>query len=128
MKICQKCKYEYKDEYVYCPKCGAQYDNSPKKIKIQKKKNADVHNSLKLMCNIILYVIGGFTILGCLLNIGESPLTSIVGILFGLSLFQVIYRVIEDKSLVDSKYLKIARILLPILLLIIIGFIYSPTS
>lgn len=124
MKVCKKCKREYKDEYSYCPKCGKPYDDNIKRVKTPGNVSSDTSNVLKLIWNIILYIIGGFSILGCLLTIGEDPVSSIIGILFGLSLFQFIYKIIEDKTLIDEKYLKIARVVLPIILLITIGIVY----
>lgn len=128
MKICKKCKNEFKEEYLYCPKCGKPYNDSFKKIKTPKSISGNTFNVLKLIWNTIQYIIGSFTILGCLLTIRENPISSIVGILFGLSLFQFIYKIIEDKTSVDKKYLKITRIVLPIILLITIGLVYSSSS
>lgn len=128
MRVCKKCKKEYKDSYSYCPKCGKPYDDSIKRVKTPGDVSGDTSNVLKLIWNIILYIIGSFTILGCLLTIGEDPISSIIGILFGLSLFQFIYKIIEDKTFIDEKYLKIARIVLPIILLFGIGVTYSPNN
>lgn len=125
MKVCKKCKNEYKEDYIYCPKCGQPYDDNMKKVKTPESISGGTESTLKLIWNIILYIFGGFTIFGSLLTIFEDPISSIVGILFGLSLFQFIYKIIEDKTMIDSKYLKIARIVIPIVLLITIGLVYK---
>lgn len=33
MKLCNKCKNEYKDEYDFCPKCGKPYNDATKRVK-----------------------------------------------------------------------------------------------
>lgn len=125
MKTCKKCKNEYKDDYTYCSKCGQPYDDNLKRVKTPGDVSGSASSVLKLIWNIVLYIFGGFTILGCLFSIVEDPVSSIVGILFGLSLFQFIYKIIEDKTMIDTKYLKIARVVIPIVLLIVIGLVYK---
>lgn len=125
MKVCKKCKNEYKEDYIYCPKCGQPYDDNMKRVKTPGDVSGSTSSILFLIWNIILYIFGGFTILGSLFSIADDPVSSIVGILFGLSLFQFIYRIIEDKTMIDSKYLKIARVVIPIVLLILIGLVYN---
>ena len=34
MKICKKCSKEFKEDYIYCPKCGTPYDVKIKSGKI----------------------------------------------------------------------------------------------
>lgn len=125
MKVCKKCKNEYKEDYIYCPKCGQPYDDNMKRVKTPGDVSGSASSVLLLIWNILLYIFGGFTILGSLFSIVEDPVSSIVGILFGLSLFQFIYKIIEDKTMIDTKYLKIARIVIPIVLLIAIGLLYK---
>lgn len=123
MKICKKCKREFKDDYIYCPQCGKPYDDSVKPVKTPGDIGESISSTLFKIWNIILYIYGGFIILGCILTIVDDPVTSIVGILFGLSLFQIIYKLIEEKTMIDEKFLKIARIVLPIVLIIVIGIV-----
>ena len=68
-----------------------------------------------------LYIIGGLIILAYLTSFSENPADSIFAILFGLSLFQIFYKLLSDKanSVDVDKFLKIARIVLPIAILII---------
>lgn len=123
MKICRKCKREYKDDYIYCPQCGKPYDDSIKPVKTPGDIGGSASSTLSKICNIVLYMFGGFMIFGSILTIADDPITSIVGILFGLSLFQVFYKIIEDKTAIEEKYLRIARVILPIVLIILFGVV-----
>lgn len=125
MKICRKCKIEYKNDYVYCPKCGTPYDKNMKKVKTP----GDIGGILGVMNKIwngFLYGLGGLLIIAYIVPFKENMLSgeeqlmsSIFAILFGLSLFKVFYTIIEDKFIqIDIKYIKIARIAIPIILLI----------
>lgn len=121
MKICKKCKREYKDDYIYCPQCGKPYDDSIKPVKTPGDIGGTANSTLSKIWNIILYIFGGFMIFGSILTILDDPVNSIIGILFGLSLFQFIYTIIEDKMLIGEKSLKVTRIALPIILLFLMG-------
>lgn len=116
MKVCPECKKEYNDEYKYCPKCGKPYDNGMKKIKTPENVKGDLVSVLKLIWNIVLYIIGIFFVLIFLIVITEMPVASIFGILFGLSFFQIFYQLIENKTNLDKKFLIAARIVIPIIL------------
>lgn len=121
MKTCRKCKNEYKDDYIYCPKCGTPYDPSKKTVKTPSNIVNPTLNVISKIMNIILYIIGGLIILAYLTSFSENPADSIFAILFGLSLFQIFYKLLSDKanSVDVDKFLKIARIVLPIAILII---------
>ena len=127
MKTCKKCKNEYKDDYSFCPKCGKPYDDKQKAVKTPGDVASGTGSVLFKIWNIILYIFGGMMILGCIATIAKEPLSSIFGILFGLSLFQVFYKMVEDKFNVEEKYLKIARVVLPIVLIILFGMA-TPTE
>ncbi len=116
MKICRKCKKEYKDDYVYCPKCGTPYDEKMKAVRTP----GDIDGLASKIWNGFLYGVGGLLILVYLSSFTEDIVSGIFAILFGLSLFKVFYTLIEDKfSQIDEKYIKIARIVLPILILFV---------
>ncbi|MBE6150962.1 MAG: zinc ribbon domain-containing protein [Firmicutes bacterium] len=116
MKICRKCKKEYKDDYIYCPKCGTPYDEKMKAVRTP----GDIGGLASKIWNGFLYGVGGLLILVYLSSFTEDIVSSIFAILFGLSLFKVFYTLIEDKfSQIDEKYIKIARIVLPILILFV---------
>ena len=127
MKICKKCNNEYKDDYIYCPKCGKPYNDSQKRVKIPEEYGSDAKRILWNIWNIFLYIFGAIMILGSLVTIGEEPITSILGILFGLSLFKIFYKITEERTQIDENNLKIARIVIPIVLLVLIGLI-SPSE
>lgn len=120
MKTCRKCKKEYKDDYIYCPKCGTPYDSNKKAVKTPSNIVNPTLNIISKIWNIILYIIGGLIILAYLTSFSENPADSIFAILFGLSLFQIFYKLLSDKanSVDVDKFLKIARIVLPIAILI----------
>lgn len=116
MKTCRKCKKEYKDDYIYCPKCGTPYDEKMKAVRTP----GDIGGLDSKIWNGFLYGVGGLLILVYLSSFTEDIVSSIFAILFGLSLFKVFYTLIEDKfSQIDEKYIKIARIVLPILILFV---------
>jgi hypothetical protein len=122
MKTCRKCKNEYKDDYMYCPKCGTPYDAKKKAMKIPDSILSDsASDTIKKIWNIILYIFGGLLILAYIGSFKINPVNSIFAILFGLSLFQIFYKLISNKANSDSvdKALKIIRIVLPIVILII---------
>lgn len=116
MKTCRKCKKEYKDDYIYCPKCGTPYDEKMKAVRTP----GDIGGLASKIWNGFLYGVGGLLILVYLSSFTEDIVSSIFAILFGLSLFKFFYTLIEDKfSQIDEKYIKIARIVLPILILFV---------
>ena len=119
MKECRKCKNQYKDVYSYCPKCGTPYDINIKRAKVPDEVDAGTMSIVKKILNIILYIFGGLLIAAYLTSITKNPGESIFAILFSLSLFQIFYKLIGNKfNTIDEKYLKIARIALPIIILI----------
>ena len=116
MKICRKCKVEYKNDYVYCPKCGTPYDENMKPVKTP----GDIGGVIKKIWNGFLYGFGSLLILAYLASFKENIISSVFAILFGLSLFKVFYTIIENKfTQVDEKYIKISRVIIPIVLLIL---------
>lgn len=120
MKVCRKCKIEYKDAYSFCPKCGTPYDENMKRAKVPGGINGGPVDIINKIWNIFLYGFGGLLILAYITTITKNPGESIFAILFGLSLFQVFYELIGDKfNTIDEKYLKTARVVLPILILIV---------
>ena len=121
MKVCKKCKNEYKDDYIYCPKCGKPYDDSMKMAKLPNESSDDSVG--KKIINIILYIVGGLVAFGSLISIPEE-ITNIFGVLFGISLLPIIYRIIEEKTLIEKRNITIARIVVPIIFLLCIGVMY----
>ena len=70
--------------------------------------------------NGFLYFIGGILILACLPSLTEDFISSFFAILFGLSLFKFVYVFIKNKfPHLREKKIKIARIIIPFLILII---------
>lgn len=103
----------------YCHKCGTPYDINIKRAKVPDEVDAGTMSIVKKILNIILYIFGGLLIAAYLTSITKNPGESIFAILFSLSLFQIFYKLIGDKfNTIDEKYLKIARIALPIIILI----------
>lgn len=121
MKTCRKCQNKYKDLYIYCPKCGTPCDEKMKYAKVPGEINGDIIEMLKKIWNGILYGLGGSLIFAYLLTINENPRESIFAILFGLSLFQIFYKLASKKANSDkiNKFLKIARLVFPVIILII---------
>lgn len=125
MKKCKKCNNEYKDDYNYCPKCGKPYNDSEKAVKIPENIGGEFKSTILRIWNILLYVFGGMMIIGSIPTIIEEPITSILCILFGVSLFQIVYRIINEKTEIEESNLKAARVVVPIVLLILIGMFPS---
>ena len=88
---------------------------------VNKKKNNTFLKVLGIIVNIILYIIGICFIIGYIYELKESIIAGIFGILFGLSLFQIIYKIIEKKTNINKKVLVLLRIIVPIALIIIVG-------
>ena len=119
MKLCRRCKIEYKDDYIFCPKCGTPHDSKQKAAKIPQ-----VTNIISKIWNVILYFFGSILILSCVLSLKDDTLNSVIGIIFGLSLFKCFYTIIYDKFIsIDEKYIKIARVFLPLAIFISLGFV-----
>ena len=117
MKICRKCKIEYKDDYIYCPKCGTPYDEKMKPAKIPGDISGGMVSTFTKIWNGLLYGFGGLLILAYITSFKEDIISSIFAILFGLSLFKCLYKVIEDKfTQIDEKYIKIARVAIPFII------------
>ena len=81
MKICRKCKKEYKNDYVYCPKCGTPCDKNIKAVNTPVVLINPIFSEILKICNAILYFIGGLLIFVYLGTIKESFFDSIFGIL-----------------------------------------------
>lgn len=131
MKICIKCKNVYKNDYIFCPKCGTPYDEKIKKPKIPKIINGCNKNIVEKIVNIFLYIIGSLLILSVLMIFDKSATGKIIIILFALSLFPIFYKIIGDIcNIIDEKYLKIARVIVPIIIFIlcIINFYSIPND
>lgn len=88
------------------------------------KKIYDFENKFKIIShkfgNGFLYFIGVTLIISYIISFKEDVTSSIFGILFALSLFKVFYTNIENKfNQIDKIYIKIARFVIPLLLLTI---------
>ncbi|MEG1009611.1 MAG: hypothetical protein RSF67_07370 [Clostridia bacterium] len=128
MKVCRKCQIEYKDDYAYCPRCGTPYDNKVKKVEVQEEVNGSIMDITKKIWNILGYILGSLLILTHIITIGKHPGKSILVILFGLSLFQIFYKLISNKFVtINEKHLTLYRILLPITILVLL-MIFFPIS
>lgn len=128
MKICIKCKNECKDTADFCPKCGTPFKEKITIVKILIGIGEFIVEAIKEIINHILYIIG-FTALFAGLTfiiIGEGILISnIIVMLLGISLFENFYILIGNKFLnIRESHLKIARVLIPVILLLIILEIY----
>jgi hypothetical protein len=69
--------------------------------------------------DIARYIIGGIIALGSFQNIPEAY--SFVGILFGISLFPIIYTKLNEQFKEKEKAIKTASIIIPIVLMIVFG-------
>ena len=108
MKICKKCKTEYKDAYLFCPKCGTPYDEKMKKAKIPLNKIYTYKNII----TIVLYVVGCLIVFTSIMHIAKSSLEIAIAFLFSLSLFNVISKIVENSlNIIDETNLKIIYII-----------------
>ena len=53
MKVCKKCNNQFNDKYIYCPKCGTNYDNG-KKVKTPMFID---HKSMYINCGVVVFAI-----------------------------------------------------------------------
>lgn len=121
MKVCRKCNNEYKEAYSFCPKCGTPHDPKMKYAKIPGEISHESKETAVKVWNIILYVFGSLLICAYLLSFKEDIKSSIFAILFGLSLFQIFYKLLEDNLNINKSFLKVLRIILPIVIMITWG-------
>ena len=117
MKVCRKCDNEYKDDYSFCPKCGTPHNPNTKYAKIPGELSHEAKEKLVFIFNILLYIVGAVIICIYLLNFKNDVKSSIFAILFGLSLFQIFYKLLETKS--NTKLLMVLRVVIPLLLFIV---------
>lgn len=129
MKVCRKCNKKYKEDYEYCPKCGIPYDKKKRSVKIPDSATP-IYNVIKKICSACLYCFGGFLVLASLLSFKDDVVSNSIGILFGLSFFGIFYKLISDKlnSYDADKILKVARIILPIILMFVWASVLPPTE
>lgn len=125
MKKCKKCNNEYKETYNYCPKCGKPYNNSTKPAKIPSLHSN--MNKLTYIIDVFLYIIGVLIALTSLLSMYNEPAV-IPAVLFGISLFPIVYKIIEEQTLIEPLYIKLARFVIPLFLLFCMGIVASPVE
>ena len=126
MKKCIKCNNEYKDDYIYCPKCGNPYDSSKKAVKTPGDIVGTSTSILKKIGVIAAYVFGSIMILSAFIT-PNNFVSSLVSILLGLSFFKIIYTFIGNKLNIDDNKLLIIRIVVPVILLLLFGLV-NPTT
>lgn len=121
MKYCSKCGSELKEGVNFCEHCGKkveeikineEYDN-------QKYKSIDMHNSnINNDKNIIIMRY----CLGCLFAfVGFLSLPSLegfLGILFGISLMPIIYKILKEKRNFEFKGM---QVIFPVMLIVFWG-------
>ncbi len=78
--------------------------------------------------NIILYIVGGIFVLGGIIDLFSEPLTGLVSIFLGFSLFHFFYLILEKKTNIKKVFLSIIRVSISMFLLIIFGIIVSENS
>lgn len=101
MKLCRKCEKEYKDDYIYCPKCGTPYDEKMKPVRTP----GDVGGIVSKVWNGFLYVFGAIIILGSLSDL--TKFYGLIGVLFGLSMLPIVHdKVFSIKKIKDSSFIK----------------------
>lgn len=120
MKICRKCENEYKDVYLFCPKCGTPFDPKMKYAKIPGHVSHETLDILIKIFNILLYVFGLFIIFIYLINFKINIKDSIFAIIFGLSLFKIFYDLLRENLKKVNRIIILAiRIVIPTIILII---------
>lgn len=103
MKSCKKCKANYKDAYLFCPRCGTPYDEKMKRSKIPLNKIYPKKNIITVVCIICCLIVFTF-----IMSIAKNILEIMIAFLFSLSLFNLISKIVENKlNIVDEKNLKI---------------------
>lgn len=119
MRLCRKCEKEYKDNYIYCPKCGTPYDEKMKPVRTP----GDVGGIISKIWNRFLYIFGAIIILGSLSNL--TKFYGLIGILFGLSLLPItnnyIWRIEKVKS---NKFAKKSKKVITITIPIVLGILW----
>ncbi|MGB4984726.1 MAG: hypothetical protein WBO70_03000 [Erysipelotrichaceae bacterium] len=118
MRKCKRCKNEFKDEYLFCPKCGSCYYNN--------QKVTYSINHFNKIGDIILYVIGSISIVGFFNIMFSNFVSGFVGLLFAISLLPITYELLEGSIMnASDKTNKLVRILVPIVLLLVFVYLNS---
>lgn len=92
------------------------------------KVSYEVKRILLMVWDGFLYLFGGIIVFGSILSFGDNIITNIFGILFGLSLFKIIYVKVEaEYKNIEKKHIKVARVVIPLLLLFMLGLV-TPTE
>ena len=128
MKYCSRCGSKLKDGIKFCEHCGEKVEEIKNDIENgnQKYKLTDLHNSNvnndKNNKSIIAtrYCVGGLFILGSLVNLPN--LTGFLGILLGISLMPITYKILKDKRNFDFKGM---QIIFPVILIMLFGLANS---
>ena len=110
MKRCNKCNLEYQNEMNFCKKCGSELEKFETKEEKQERELKKQKN--QKTWKIVRYVFGTIIILGSLLDSKGFKLYDFFGILFGISLLPIIYKILIK----ESKISKVLAIIIPIVL------------
>lgn len=120
MKLCRKCEKEYKDDYIYCPKCGTPYDEKMKPVRTP----GDVGGIVSKVWNGFLYVFVAIIILGSLSDL--TKFYGLIGVLFGLSMLPIVHdKVFSIKKIKDSSFIKKFKKAIKITVPIALGLLWG---
>lgn len=128
MKYCSKCGSEVKDGVKFCEHCGEKVEeikNNTEKGN-QKYKSIDLHNlninndKNKKNIVVIRYCVGALFILGGLASLPN--LKGLLGVLLGISLMPIVYKILKDKRNFEFKGM---QIIFPVILIMLFGLVNS---
>ena len=128
MKYCSRCGSKLKDGVKFCEHCGEKVEeikndteNGNQKYKLTDLHNSNVNNDKNNKSIIATrYCVGGLFILGSLANLPN--LTGFLGILLGISLMPITYKILKDKRNFDFKGM---QIIFPVILIMLFGLANS---
>lgn len=128
MKYCSRCGSKLKDGVKFCEHCGEKVEeikndteNGNQKYKLTDLHNSNVNNDKNNKSIIATrYCVGGLFILGSLVNLPN--LTGFLGILLGISLMPITYKILKDKRNFDFKGM---QIIFPVILIMLFGLANS---
>ena len=108
-------------ENKFCSKCGAKLEegqkfcsNCSKKVNSEKKSGL-----LRVILDIVRYIIGGLLIIGSINNLISGNWYGIIELILAFSCFPFLYRNIIGKFINNKKSITGLQIIVPVVLLIL---------
>lgn len=118
MKYCSKCGSEVKDGVKFCEHCGEKVEEIKNNTGNGKQNINNDKNKKSII--VIRYCVGALFILGGLASLPN--LEGFLGVLLGISLMPIVYKILKDKRNFEFKGM---QIIFPVVLIMLFGLANS---